>query len=237
MKNILKKVIILIVCFILCACSVKNENTLTIDQNGKLRYNVLIALDKSLIESLTKMNIIKKDKKMDISEYVSENIKDDYLDGFAKNEYSNSEYMGNEYIYTVNSIDDVSTEDNIAVILNKNSIVNKNLFTKKNGIYTANLLYNLNDKYNYENVEFNNTFTVNLPVKALSSNADQVLNEGKTLIWNIKNGESKAINFKFTFQNVKSYISLGLIAFDIVIIIVLVILIIRRRIKHEKEIN
>ena len=233
----LKKIILIIVCFILCACSVKNENTLNITEDGKLQYNVLIALDKSLVDSLTKMNIIKKDKNEDIDKYVSENLKDDYLNGFVKHEYSDDEYLGSTYVYEVDSIDDVSTEDNIAVILNKSSIVDKNMFTKKNGVYVANFLYNLNDKYNYENVEFDNTFTVNLPVKALSSNADKVLNEGKTLIWNIKNGESKAINFKFSFQNVRSYISLGLIVFDIVIIIVFIVMIIRRKRKNEKKVD
>ncbi len=239
MKVTLKKIILIIVCFILCACSVKNENTLTIDENGKVKYNVLIALDKSLVESLVKTNIIKTTKNEDIGDYVSKNLKDDYLDGFIKTEYKDEEYVGNEYLYEVDNLEEVTTDSNVAVILNKNSIVNTKLFTKKNGIYNANFLYNLNDKYNYENVDFENTFTVNLPVKALSSNADTVLNDGKTLVWNIKNGESKAINFKFTFQNVKSYISLGLIIFDIIIIIIfIVILIVRRKRKkaYEKEI-
>ena len=232
-----KKIILTIFCLILCACSVKNENTLTIDENGAMRYNVLVALDKSLIESLTKMNIIKKDKNLDIAEYVSENLKDDYLSGFRKTEYNDGEYIGNSYIYEVDNIDKISTTNNVAVILNKNSVVNTKMFTKKNGVYIANFQYNLNNKYNYENVDFENTFTVNLPVKAMSSNADKVLNDGKTLIWNIKNGESKAISFKFTFQNVKSYISLGLIAFDIVIIIIfIVLLVLRRKRKHEKEV-
>lgn len=237
MKAVFRKIILIVICFILCACSVKNENTLTIEKDGRLKYNVLIALDKNLIESLNKMNIIKTNKNEDIDKYVSDNIKDDYLNGFIKTDYSDDEYLGSEYLYEVSNIEDVSTEENIAVILNKNSIVEKNMFTKKNGVYIANFLYNLNDKYNYENVDFENTFTVNLPVKALSSNADEVLNEGKTLIWKIKNGESKAINFKFTFQKTKSYISLGLAIFDVVIIIVLIVLIIRRKLRNEKEIN
>ena len=213
----LKRIILIFICFILCACTVRNESTLTINEDGKLKYEVLIAFDKELIESLKKNNIIKSDEEID--EYVNNNIKDNYLNGFIKQEYSDEEYVGNTYTYEVNNIDDVSTTSNVAVILNKNSVVEKNMFTIKNGVYKANFSYNLKNKYNYENVDFINTFTVNLPRKAISSNADEVLNDGKTLVWNIKNGESKAINFKFSFTNENSHIYLGFIIFDVVLVL------------------
>lgn len=213
----LKKVILIVICFILCACTVRNENTLTIDKDGSLKYEVLIAFDKELIESLKKNNIIKSDEEID--EYVNNNIKDNYLNGFIKQEYSDEEYVGNLYTYEVNDINDVSTTKNVAVILNKNSVVEKNMFTIKNNVYKANFSYNLRNKYNYENVDFINTFTVNLPRKAISSNADEVLNDGKTLVWNIKNGESKAINFKFSFKDENSHIYLGFIIFDVVLVL------------------
>ncbi len=233
MKDEFKKIILILICFILCACSVKNENTLTIEKNGELKYNVLIAFDKSIIDSLSKMNIIKNEE--DINEYVSENIKDDYLNGFVKTEYKDNEYIGNEYIYEVSNIEDVTTTNNIAVTLNNSSVVEKDMFTKENDVYIANFLYNLENKYNYEDVDFENTFTVNLPFKALSSNADKVLNNGKTLIWNIENGESKAINFKFKFIGVKAYISLGLLIFDIILVVLIITLYIRSK-KNEKEV-
>jgi hypothetical protein len=134
-------------------------------------------------------------------------------------EYSDEEYVGNLYTYEVNDINDVSTTKNVAVILNKNSVVEKNMFTIKNDVYKANFSYNLRNKYNYENVDFINTFTVNLLRKVISSNADEVLNDGKTLVWNIKNGESKAINFKFSFKDENSHIYLGFIIFDVVLVL------------------
>ena len=235
MKCIFKRFVLVIICFILCACSIKNENTLTINNDGSLEYNVLIAFDKSLIETLYKMNIIKSDE--EISKYVSDNIKDDYLNGFVKKEYSDKEYIGNEYVYEINDIEDVTTNDDVNVELNDNSVIEKNMFTKKDDIYIANFIYNLNNKYDYDKVNFNNTFTVNLPAKALSSNADKVLNNGKTLIWNIKNGEVKKINFKFSFKNIRGYISLGLIIFDIVMITLITILVLKRKKKNEKQVN
>ena len=210
------------------------EDTLTINKDGSLYYNVLIAFDKSLIESLDKMNIIKSDE--DLDKYVSDNIKDDYLNGFVKKEYHDSDYIGNEYIYEVNNIEDVTTDNNISVKLTDNSVIEKNIFTKKDNVYIANFIYDLNNKYNYDKVDFKNTFTVNLPVKALTSNADKIINNGKTLVWNINNGEIKKINFEFTFNNNRAYISLGLIIVDIIIISIFIFIIIKRKKKNEKQI-
>lgn len=235
MKDVMKKIILLLACFILCSCTVKNENTLTIEKDGRLKYNVLIAFDKSLIENLIKANIIKNDKEID--KYVSENIKDNYLNGFVSTEYDDGEFIGNEYVYEVESIDEVSTDKNVSVFLNQNSVVETKMFTKKDNVYVANFLYNLNNKYNYKNVDFINKFTVHLPVKAISSNADEIINDGKTLVWNIRNGESKAIRFNFSFGSIGSDVSALLIIFDALILgVILFIFIKRRKKKYEEEI-
>ena len=233
MKDVMKKAILLLACFILCSCTVKNENTLTIEKDGKLKYNVLIAFDKSLIETLIKANIIESDDEID--QYVSENIKDNYLNGFVESEYNDGEYIGNEYVYEVENIDAVSTDKNISVFLNQNSVVETKMFTKKDNVYIANFLYNLNNKYNYRDVDFINKFTVHLPVKAISSNADEILNDGKTLVWNIRNGESKAIRFNFSFASVGSDVSAILIIFDALILGAILFLFIKRRKKKNEE--
>ena len=111
------------------------------------------------------------------------------------------------------------------------------MFTKKDNVYVANFLYNLNNKYNYKNVDFINKFTVHLPVKAISSNADEIINDGKTLVWNIRNGESKAIRFNFSFGSIGSDVSALLIIFDALILgVILFIFIKRRKKKYEEEI-
>jgi hypothetical protein len=229
MRLLKKGIIFIFICFLLCSCSVKNDSTLTINKDGSLKYNILIAFDKSLIQTLSKTNILKNDN--DIYSYVNENIKDDYLNGFVKKEFNDNEYVGNEYTYEIDDLDSVSTTDDVKVSLKNSSLVEKNIFTKKNDIYIASFIYDLDSKYKYENVDFKNTFTVNLPVKALSSNADRVINDGKTLIWNINNGESKKIDFKFTFKDIRSYISLGFLILDVILTVVLIVLVIRRKVK------
>ena len=161
MNKIVKKLFILLFCFVLCGCSVKNNSTLTIKQNKEVDYNVLIAFDKDLINTLSKADIINNETS--VSDYVSENIKDDYLNGFVKTDYSDTEYVGNEYSYSFSNIDEISGEEKKEITLNNNPLIDEILFTKNNNIYSANFNYNLKDKYNYANVDFQNVFTVNLP--------------------------------------------------------------------------
>ena len=217
MNKIVKKLFILLFCFVLCGCSVKNNSTLTIKQNKEVDYSILIAFDKDLISALSKADIIEGE--VSVSDYVNDNIKDDYLNGFVKTDYSDTEYIGNEYNYSFTNIDEITGEEKKTVTLNNNSIIDEILFTKNNNIYSANFNYNLKDKYNYANVDFQNVFTVNLPYKVITSNADKVLNDGKTLMWNIKNGENKNIKFSFSFTDYRKHIVVYSLIFDALIFV------------------
>ena len=154
-------------------------------------------------------------------------MKDGYLDGFKKEKYSDNEYIGNKYTYVYESIDDVTSSIGSKVYINDNNsdeLLGKDLFTKNNDVYSANLIYSLVDKDEYDEVNFINTFSVNLPRRNVSNNADKVVNSGKTLIWNIKNGEEKNIKFSFKLNDNKGYLVIASLIFDIDIIIAIIIL-------------
>lgn len=217
MKRSFKIISLVLIVFILFGCSIKNDNNLTISQDGKVDFNVLIAFDKDLLSALIKTDVIKETSS--VSEYVSDNVKDDYLYGFEKESYIDTEYFGNTYSYSVDDINDISSNTPKTIDLNNEEIVDKKIFYKNGSIYSADFIYNLENKDNYNNVDFINTFRVNLPCRALSSNADKTTNNGKTLIWNITNGEEKNIKFTFSFINYKAYISIASILVDILIIL------------------
>ena len=221
MKKIIKSNILLLsILFLLCACSVKNDSQMTISKDGKMDYNILIAFDKELIEGLNAFENDSTDKVIGINDLINENIKDDHLKDFNEEKYSDNNYTGNLYTYSIDNIDLVSSSDLGNVNINdENGINNKKLFNKNNNIYSANFIYNLEEKEVHENVNFINTFTVNLPTRNITSNADKVLDNGKTLIWNIKNGEEKKINFSFKLYDSKyAYISIGSIIFDLILV-------------------
>ena len=215
----MKKVIIILSILLLCSCSVKNDNTMTITSDGKVNYSVIIAFDKQLLSSLNEMDII-DDK---IEEYVTNNIKDSYLSKFKKEAYSDGNYIGNKYVYNIDNINMVASNNTDVIYLNES--LNKNtddIFNKKDDIYTARFIYNLKNKYNYKDVNFINKFTVNLPTRVIKHNADYVSNNGKTLVWNINNNEERNINFTFKINNNYAIISIVSLIFDVLFIIIFV---------------
>ena len=227
MDRLFKVLTIFLVVIFLCSCSVKNDNSITISKDGKVNYSVLIGIDRQLLASLKNNNVLDENNNIDISDYVSANMKDGYLDGLKKEKYSDNEYIGNKYTYVYESIDDVTSSIGSKVYINDNNsdeLLGKDLFTKNNDVYSANLIYSLVDKDEYDEVNFINTFSVNLPRRNVSNNADKVVNSGKTLIWNIKNGEEKNIKFSFKLNDNKGYLVIASLIFDIDIIIAIIIL-------------
>ena len=227
MDRLFKVLTIFLVVIFLCSCSVKNDNSITISKDGKVNYSVLIGIDRQLLASLKNNNVLDENNNIDISDYVSANMKDGYLDGFKKEKYSDNEYIGNKYTYVYESIDDVTSSIGSKVYINDNNsdeLLGKDLFTKNNDVYSANLVYSLVDKDEYDEVNFINTFSVNLPRRNISNNADKVVNSGKTLIWNIKNGEEKNIKFSFKLNDNKGYLVIASLIFDIDIILAIIIL-------------
>lgn len=79
------------------------------------------------------------------------------------------------------------------------------------------------------------SFTVNLPEKALSNNASNVTNDGKTLVWQIMQSQTSNIEFSFELKNMTNYyIFYGGIALGVIIVIVIIITIIKK-IKKGKD--
>ncbi len=227
MERLFKILTIFLVVVFLCSCSVKNDNSITISKDGKVSYTILIGIDKQLIASLKNNNVLYDDTNVNISDYVSANIKDGYLDGFKKEKYSDNEYIGNKYTYIYDNIDNITSSIESKVYINDDEnteLLGKDLFSKNDDVYSANLVYSLLDKDDYNEVSFLNTFSVNLPRRNISNNADKVINNGKTLIWNIRNGEERNIKFSFKLNDNRGYLVIASLIFDIDIILAIIIL-------------
>ena len=80
------------------------------------------------------------------------------------------------------------------------------------------------------------TYVVNLPVSANSNNASEVTNDGKTLKWNIKNGETNEINYSFSLLNMTN-IMLVCGGCIILIIVISVIFVLKFRSKDKKVVD
>ena len=83
-------------------------------------------------------------------------------------------------------------------------------------------------------MEFN--YVVNLPEKALTNNATNVSNDGKTLTWSLMQSQISNIEFSFELKNMTNYYILyGAIAAAVIIVIIIVILLIKKG-KKGKEV-
>ena len=110
--RILKSFIVFLsVFFLLCACTIKSDNQMTITEDGKMDYSVLIAFDNEVIECL---NILESqgnntDSVLSVDDIVNKSIKDSYLDGFNEEKYTDEDFVGNKYTYRVDNIDSTAT--------------------------------------------------------------------------------------------------------------------------------
>ena len=237
MKKILKYCLFLLFSILLCSCSIKNDNNLTIKSDGTLEYDVLLAFDKELLENMISVNNIneesnKKIDTKDMKEYFNKNIKDSYLDGLKKEQYNDKDYIGNKYSYKIDDINEVSSNRTDTVVINdydsKDKLIDKDLFKKEDDVYTANFIYNT-DENGYGGINVINTFVVKLPTRGFKHNADEVKDNGKTLIWHVDNIKDKKINFSFKLKDKKYIISLLCIVFDIGIISMFIYLMVSKR--------
>ena len=83
-------------------------------------------------------------------------------------------------------------------------------------------------------MEFN--YVVNLPEKALTNNATNVSNDGKTLTWSLMQSQISNIEFSFELKNMTNYYILyGGIAAAVIIVIIIIISLIKKG-KKGKEV-
>ena len=83
-------------------------------------------------------------------------------------------------------------------------------------------------------MEFN--YVVNLPEKALTNNATNVSNDGKTLTWSLMQSQISNIEFSFELKNMTNYYILyGGITAAVIIVIIIIISLIKKG-KKEKEV-
>lgn len=136
---------------------------------------------------------------------LKEDVKDSFNEGFEEgltsdddyySDYDDSYSYDDSYTYDDSYYDDYTSDSSLA----------------SNTDY-ASLMTNMDLK-----------FTINLPYKAISSNATSVNNDGKQLTWNLINFNEDNIEFEFELYNMKNiYITIGIAAIIIIIIIILIV--------------
>ena len=230
-KKVRKSLILVFGLILLCGCSTISTNMqIRKDKSATLTY--LITLDKDYLGNKTFNEL-----------FSSKNI--NYLrnNGYTVTDYEDDDNFGYKVSANIKDIDTVSQGDNIKInlydllysdIQNELYIFSREENWLKNK-YTADFYVNLTDALtNNKSIlgslvnppAVSYTFKLELSEKALSNNATQVSEDGKTLTWtfsNIMRGTNN-INFSFELYNKEMlYIMYGVIGVVILIILSMIV--------------
>ena len=262
MKNVKKILLILVGVLLLSGCTFKNTNNMSIDKEGKFDYSFTVTLDKDTLTTI----IQSENENAEITDEAMlkymDNMNYPFLEGLEKTTVSDDEYIGYKYSYNVDHIDKLSDEKINQVNLNFYSQTQKlkdlKLFKKIDNKYQANFVFNLNneeiltksdditpsddiatttdDKIDLNKINFITEFSVTLPYKALTHNAESMTNEGKTLNWSIDVNNNETVKFTFSLLHIELIKQIALIIGSVIILLALMLVIARKKKKKTKKI-
>lgn len=262
MKSVKKILLILVGVLLLSGCTFKNTNNMSIDKEGKFDYSFTVTLDKDTLTTI----IQSENENAEITDEAMlkymDNMNYPFLEGLEKTTVSDDEYIGYKYSYNVDHIDKLSDEKTNQVNLNFYSQTQKlkdlKLFKKIDNKYQANFVFNLNneeiltksdditpsddiatttdDKFDLNKINFITEFSVTLPYKALTHNAESMTNEGKTLNWSIDVNKNETVKFTFSLLHIELIKQIALIIGSVIILLALMLVIARKKKKKTKKI-
>ncbi len=230
-KNSLKSLLLVVGIVLLCGCSTISTNMqINKDKSANLTY--LITLDKEYLGNKTFNEL-----------FSSKNI--NYLrnNGYTVTDYEDDNNFGYRVSASIKDIDTISQSENVKInlydllysdIQNELYIFSREEKLLKNQ-YTADFYVNLTDAVannssilgslvNPPAVSY--TFKLELPEKAISNNATEVSDDGKTLTWNFSNIMSGTNNINFSFELYNKqvvYVLYGVIALGVLIVLSMIV--------------
>jgi len=249
MKNKIKLILFLIILFIISGCSFKYETDIEITKDKEFNLVIIDAMDDEMIDEIINMYYGSEDKdgnKIEITDtdrwaYLES---DEVEEGITRERYEEDGYKGEKYTYATLSLDTISSTSASEKydIYSDTDMKESVLFIKDGNKYTSNITANpSSSEYLSPVLEYKDSFkedslsiklVINLPSKALSNNADEVTNRGKTLIWNLTDLEERDIEFTFDINADEN-----LIIYVISILTLILLIIYFFYNKHQKDLK
>ena len=248
MKKSCKFLCFMLIVFMMTGC-MKFQTDMKINKDKSMDFTLTYAIANSLVEQ-AKQAATSNNENLD-----NESLKELEKQGFKTEEYSDSSMTGIKLSKTFNNIDDISSEKEVDFDLEAimNGSEQTDMFTIKKGFfkntYTLKIKNNTpeevesditNNNLTSDNqIDFSSdmdlsmlsssmdmTFNINLPYKAISSNATSTENDGKNLKWNLLDTNIQNITAKFELYNMNNiYLTIGIV----IVLIIIVIIIIKRK--------
>ena len=185
------------------------------DGSANVSYTYETEKGNNLDDNLSEMKQRAKDEGYEIEEY-----SDDKVDGFkASKHFDNASEASLEKIFSSEYIKD--SEDN-QLKVEKQGL---------NKVLSQDAKFDLSSVSTYAKIKY----TVKLPVAATSHNASQTSDEGKTLTWDLKSGDTNEVKFSATVKGFPVVpVVIAVVAVAAVACVVVVVLKVTKKSKTEE---
>lgn len=258
MKKRIELFLILSIALISTGC-MKMEVSMGIHKDKSMDFSMIQAIDMEAMSQFGDAGATTT------NEMTEEEIKEmEETSGFKVEEYKEDSFEGYKMTKTFANIDKISNEEEIETDLSALTSTEEDeqqFFQVKRGLfkntYKAKLkssdsedmqdqigssedsseLQGFDTSSLTSQLDFN--LSVNLPYKAISSNAMEVTNDGKTLVWNLLELKDEAVEFEFELYNTTViYVTLGITIGFILVLIILVLITLRgNKKRRQKELS
>lgn len=228
MKKVLSLATIIVMLLVLLTGCVNVNYEVTLNKDGTADVAYVYGFEKEFLKEMeTTAEDMTNDMKesAETSDYTIEAYSDDKIEGFkAKKHVENLSEI---------SLSEAFGEENVKV-----SEGNEIKIEKKGSktVYSQNAEFDLSGIDESMASMVTMKYTINLPTKVGNNNASEVSNDGKTLTWNLKAGETNKIEFEaIESGSIVKMIVVALIAIIGVAIIVAVVMLIVKKSKKERN--
>ena len=244
MKKSFKVLCLMLVAFMMSGCMKFNMN-MDINSDKSMNLELIVAFANEMMGSSNETNMDNSEiQKLKDNGFNVEEYSDDTMTGYTiSTKINNIDDVSTEKD-TMFNLNDIFNGEKLSDIFTVKKGFFKNTYTVKIGEeestdMTNELEDDLNSTYSNDSLlatddadlsmllnSMDINFTINLPYKAISSNATNTENDGKTLVWQPTSASNSSSNIEFSFElyNMTNiYLMVGIVILIIVIIIILVV--------------
>ena len=234
MKKTITVIAMLIIMLVTLTGCMTVDYEVTINKNGSADISYVMGYSKSFFKSMgaTEADIEESFNENGFTDLEEEAVKE----GYSIEKISNDEIFGFKATKHIDKLEAYSMSGTFGEYVEEADTfsVTKGFFKNKYSLTTKIDLTEMSamtedsadDSAAYANMFINQmkmNYKVNLPEKVTSSNATAVLEDGKTLNWELKPGKVNEIQFEYSQVNTMVFVIIGAIAVLIVAIIVTII--------------
>ena len=243
MKKSFKVLCLMLVAFMMSGCMKFNMN-MDINSDKSMNLELIVAFANEMMGSSNETNMDNSEiQKLKDNGFNVEEYSDDTMTGYTiSTKINNIDDVSTEKD-TMFNLNDIFNGEKLSDIFTVKKGFFKNTYIVKIGEeestdMTNELEDDLNSTYSNDSLlatddadlsmllnSMDINFTINLPYKAISSNATNTENDGKTLVWQPTSASNSSSNIEFSFElyNMTNiYLMVGIVILIIVIIILIV---------------